>query len=562
MNVWLQQPVEQTRLEIVAEARTTSWRSPLLLGAVLLLAAVVILHGVTRGEFSYNVDESQHAVTGLYVADLVRDHPLTHPIHYTDRYYAQYPALSGVIHWPPFFYLWEGLSFLLLGPTVVAARLCIFFFAALGLSFFFLLVRDFQGDWTAALATALLAVTPTVLLFEKTVMLEVPSMSLALGAVFFWQRYLLQERTRQIYWAVVLASLAMLTKQNAGFLVIFFALTGLWRYGLKWFARPEVLKAFALGFALTAPFYSVVYITHRHTLAYVVGDARISGVHRVMFYWEVLPGQLGRVLLAVSALGILTAWKWEPPRHTVFLLLWLASCYLMFTAIGWMSSRFIICWIPPFVYFAASFLTHLFRAGKLRWAAPLLLIAVVGFTVHRAWAYQRPIVSGYAAAAQQIVARQRPGVILYDGGLPADFIFFMRADDPKRQFIVLRKALYAYRITSRFGGVELVHNREELEATIRDNGVRFIAVSDKPLAFDSQRILRDLVEKAPFHLVGTFPITGTDSSRRDNALLIYENQNWAPPASKFLTIKMLTISHPIVVPFSEYKFLADPPAQK
>jgi len=562
MNVWLQQPVDETPLAIVPNPHTNSWRSPVLLVAVLLFSALVILHGVTRGEFSYNVDETQHAVTGLFVADMVRDHPLIHPVQYAERYYAQYPALSGVIHWPPFFYLWEGLSFLLLGPTVVAARLSILFFGLLGLSFFFLLARDLHGDWTAALATALLAVTPTVLLFEKTVMLEVPSMALALGAIFFWQRYLLGERPRQIYWAVLLASLAMLTKQNAGFLVIFFALTGLWRYGLKWLARPEVLKAFALGFALTAPFYLAVYITHRHTLAYVVGDSRVSGVHRIMFYWEVLPGQLGRVLVAVSVLGILTAWKWEQRRNIVFLLLWLASCYLMFTAIGWMSSRFIICWIPPFIYFAASFLTNLFRVGKLRWVAPLLLIAVLGFTVHRAWAYQRPIVSGYAAAADKIVGLGRPGVILYDGGLPGDFIFFMRADDPKRQFIVLRKALFAYRITSRFGGVELVHSREELDGTIRDNGVRFIAVSDKPLAFDSQKMLRDLVEKPPFHLVGTFPVTGNDSARRDNALLIYENQNWAPPASKFLTIKMLTISHPIVVPFSEYKFLADPPAQK
>src|SRR5262249_13138886 len=163
------------------------------------------------------------------------------------------------------------------------------------------------------------------------------------------------------------------------------------------------------------------------------------------------------------------------------------------------------------------------------------------------------------AAAQQIIGLQRPGVILYDGGLPGDFIFFMRADDSKRQFIVLRKALYAYRITRRFGSVELVHNQEEVEETIRNNGVRFIVVSDGPMAFDSQKILRDLLEKPPFHLVGIFPITGNDSVRLDNDLRIYENQNWTPPSpNQFLTIKMLTISHPIVVPFSEYKFLQNP----
>jgi len=71
----------------------------------------------------------------------------------------------------------------------------------------------------------------------------------------------------------------------------------------------------------------------------------------------------------------------------------------------------------------------------------------------------------------------------------------------------------------------------------------------------------EIVPKA-FHIVGTFPVTGDDWSRRDNALAICENQNWAPSANKFLNIEMLTISHPIMVPFSEYKFLEDAAAPK
>ncbi|MGA8441362.1 MAG: hypothetical protein WB714_24285, partial [Candidatus Sulfotelmatobacter sp.] len=56
---------------------TARWdhRSTVLLLCVLASAMVVTLRGVRLGEFSYNVDETQHAVTGLYVADLVRDHP-------------------------------------------------------------------------------------------------------------------------------------------------------------------------------------------------------------------------------------------------------------------------------------------------------------------------------------------------------------------------------------------------------------------------------------------------------------------------------------------------------
>src|SRR5215831_2367038 len=101
----------------------------LLIGAVTLVCAVVS-RNIQTGEFDYNVDEAQHAVTGLFVADFFRDHPLRHPVQYAYTYYAQYPAV-GIVHWPPLFYLFEGWSFLLLGPTVIAARLTILFFVVL-----------------------------------------------------------------------------------------------------------------------------------------------------------------------------------------------------------------------------------------------------------------------------------------------------------------------------------------------------------------------------------------------------------------------------------------------
>jgi hypothetical protein len=77
------------------ETRGWDRRSTGLLLCVLVIASVAIVRGIRVGEFSYNVDETQHAVTGLYVADLVRDHPLAHPVAYTYRYYAQSSALRS-----------------------------------------------------------------------------------------------------------------------------------------------------------------------------------------------------------------------------------------------------------------------------------------------------------------------------------------------------------------------------------------------------------------------------------------------------------------------------------
>lgn len=78
-------PVRQLA-EIVTTRARPRWGDRLALAAVLALSTIVIAHGIHKGEFSFNVDETIHATTGLYFADLVRDLPLSHPVQYTYRY--------------------------------------------------------------------------------------------------------------------------------------------------------------------------------------------------------------------------------------------------------------------------------------------------------------------------------------------------------------------------------------------------------------------------------------------------------------------------------------------
>jgi len=227
------------RLALPTMPQSATWgkRATILLLGVLLVTSATILRGIHVGEFSYNVDETQHAMTGLFVADLVHDHPVSHPVEYTYRYYAQYPALSGVIHWPPLFYCFEGLFFLALGPTVVAARLTILCFALMGSVFWFLLVRKVLNDWAAALSAMWLPLLPDVLLFEKTVMLEIPLLACCLAASYFWISYLLENKKSHLYWFALFASGALLTKQNGVYLILFCAFSGLLCGGWKLFLR-------------------------------------------------------------------------------------------------------------------------------------------------------------------------------------------------------------------------------------------------------------------------------------------------------------------------------------
>src|SRR5208283_294108 len=130
----------------------------LLLGAVALVC-IMAGRDIRKGEFDFYVDEAQHAVTGLFVADAMRDLPFRHPVQYAYRYYAQYPAVA-ILHWPPLFYAFEGMSFLLLGPSVVSARLTVILFTVVLLYQWFLLVEELQDSYTAGIATAVLGLLP------------------------------------------------------------------------------------------------------------------------------------------------------------------------------------------------------------------------------------------------------------------------------------------------------------------------------------------------------------------------------------------------------------------
>jgi len=194
-----------------------------------------------------------------------------------------------------------------------------------------------------------------------------------------------------------------------------------------------------------------------------------------------------------------------------------------------------------------------FRKPWLRVAGFAAAVVVLGATLASARTFHRPYVTGYAAVPKRILQESKSAIILFDGPLPGNFIFFMRADDPDRRFLVLRKALYAYRIKKSGGGVELVHSPQEIVDLIHDDGVRFIVVSDRvPLDFESQKMLRDVLKGPSYKELGRFPIGGDEVLPLNSSLILYENLNWTPPAAKYLTIKMLTTGHDIVVPFDAF----------
>ncbi len=530
---------------------------------LLLLAILLILaRHIGKGEFSYNVDETQHAFTGVYIADLIHDHPIGHLVEYTYIYYGRYPALAGIIYYPPLFHVCEGLVFLLLGPSVVTARLTILLFAFVGLWFWYRLIEELHSRSAAILATVLLAFTPCMLLFAKTVMLEVPSLAMCIVACYFWISFLRKERSSSLLWFGLTGALATLTKHNSVFLLLFcvLSISALRKWGLLW--RRATIGALAIGICLTGPYY---YLFHKLVWPTVVGDLteKQTMAVRLTYYWRAIPSLTGWVVVVFALAGLLTCPWWNRRENNWVFLSWILSVWSTMTLIGHKEARYVIYLVPAVVYFA---LWPVMMASSQRvWLRISSLAAVAGVVAYltwSAWWYERPNVTGFAAVAREIRQLSDSGVILVDTDIPANLIFFIRREDQVRHFVVLRKALYTIRIKESLGEEELIHTSEGVKKLMSDDGIRFVVVSNRPPAkFPIEVTLREMLEGPQFRLVGRYPVDGNSPVWKNYYLSLYENLQAHAPAAQSLRIPMLTMHSDNVISFEKLGITPEPAAQ-
>lgn len=561
---WRRTPVEAAGVLPVATMLSDTliyiqkrYRTALLIG-VMALVCVVVLHHIRRGEFDFNVDEAEHGVTGLFAVDALHDLPVRHPVQYAYRYYAQYPAIA-IVHWPPLFYVVEGLSFSVLGLGVVAARGTVLLFALLLSYQWFRLVEELQDTFTAAVSVCMLALLPTVLLFEKTVMLEIPSLALSVASIRAWIRYLEQGERASLYKFAFWFSSAMLCKQTSVYVPVFCLMTLIATRRWKRLWGRDVCLAALLIVVLVGPFYVLMLVSQGASVAQDLGSHQMTGPQRFLFYWKTLPGTLTIPIAGLSVLGFLLSRRWNSGGQTLPMACWILAGYLTFTFFGQRESRFAIYWFPPLVYFAAGLLTRGFRIPLLRTAMRCVAVGIVVVMAIRGWAYERPYIAGYENVASRLVQTYHSGIVLFDGKVPGNFVFYMRAVDPRRQFLVLRKSLYASDVRANQNSEELVTSREDLLNLFKEDGIRFVVVSENtPLEFRSQVTLRECLLSDQFQLLGRFAIQSNQPSWQGRSLLLYENRQWVSPAVRLLRIRMLTLPYDIVVPLDQFDFVRDP----
>ena len=531
--------------------RPLSTKAPWLPAAVVILLAIPLLaHGIRRGDFYFNDDETLHAVGGLFFADVLHDWPITDPMHYGLRWYAHYPAL-GIGVWPPLVYLVEGIFFLVLGPSPVTARLAILSFALFGLYYWYRLVAKLLNQWAAVFATLLFALLPFVLIFERSVMLEVPALSLCIAATSSWLSYLESEEPKELYWFALFSALALLTKQLSIYLVLFCLLTLLTEKKLRLLRTRSMLVALGMILLLAGPFYVFAF-----RLAFTVAKLDVipkgnEHLNALLFYPHALLVQLGLPLLVLSMVGIVTCRWWASTRLLRLIGAWIAACYLAFSFLRDKDPRFAIYWIPAFLLLIIGPLTSSAVPRRARIITVPVLALLIAHETWVAWHFQREYVSGYEPIARKIMENGRPGFVLFDGQLPGNFVFYVRTLDPKRECVVLRKVLYATLIGKSIGSVEFVHDRAELVRLLSLYGVRYIVVDNGPTEFDIQKTLRNYLQDSPYRLLATFPIESNAAYWKGRKFFVYESPAPLEVTAQSLDLTMLTMGRKIVIPIND-----------
>lgn len=547
---------------------------------VLGLASLLVLWTINDGELGGIPDTYAHTMIGVFFADFIREgaflNPLQKIMDYVWNYYAHYNNIS-LLHWPHLFHLVEGLFFLTFGISDTVARLVTYFFFLFGLTYFYRLLRLMFDDWTAFLASLLLITSPIILFMARTVSLEIPSVSLSLVATYYFYAYVREARLPDAILAAIFTGLALLTKQTSVYLLGFFGLFSLYKCVQDkrvFFAWGHLMIFVVIVGLLTAPYYIVSFLYHSDVIfkdSYK-GYQHYLSLHTYLYYFATLPKQLTWTTIALlvgSLLSLLTPLGRPVREQEVFLLLWAASCYLLFTALGSKEPRYIIYWVPALCALAALPVRRLAAQLSSRTAQRSLALVMVALfsaaTLTEAAVTPRPRVSGNEEVSRFLLSRippERKEIVFFDGDFSAygALVLALRQADPDRRLYLFRstKFLYAIAIFPHYALWEIRTKEEEIKEFFRTYGIRYICIHFLPVP-DWEKLpalstLRTMMLTDPdFALVKKFPMVfhidnGGDLARHQGELLLYEYRKATPvPLDLDLELPMPSIGKTITI---------------
>lgn len=502
-------------------------RDAWLLALLLVFAAVVLGRGLTVGGFRYG-DSAAHAMDGVLIHDWVSAGPRAwlHPLEFAERQYAHYPALGIGRHYPPGFAIIEAGFFAVFGISVSTAKLCVLTFGLAAIAGTYLFIRRFADHYAALLGAAAMLTLPATTEWGRQVMLEVPTLAVAIGAALAYDAYLRFPTLGRLLLSLAVSALAVGFKQTAVFLWGAIAITtcvAAARRALPWrHAVGSVVAAIAAGSA-------VLLSLDGHASQLLRGLPVVPerwSVAALTYYLRALPSQTGWGILALAAIGVVGG-RHKLGMRGVFLSAWLLACYGMVTIADYKNERHFFLGLFPIAVCSGLGLHVLLRCTP-RWlperisaCTALLWLGTTGIAspIDDSVNYG-PIV---VANADRITGH----AVLIAGLREGDFVFAVRQHVPWRRAVVLRgsKVLYTCNGRPDLDYAANVDSLGQLAELMRGLALRtlFVERAQKVQVRPEALLRRYLQGGDEYRRIASYPLpAATDERRRDATMDVYE----------------------------------------
>jgi len=315
--------------------------------ALILVRSLQIHAHADQASFDTYPDEPAHYLSGLMVRDYIAHGFSGSPVRFAIDYYLHIPYF-GVGHWPPLFYVLEGLWMMVFGQSRVAVLWLIASITALLLATIFLVARRFVSAPAAACAGLLFCLLPQVEWNNNLVMTDTTVALLGLWATLALGRYLNTKRTSFALGFGILTGMTILTKYTGLYLMLlpiaFVVLRRRWGMLRQW------------SFWLPLGVVGIIWLpwlalTHRFARTGLRLED-FASLSKVPLYLKIFLLQNGLVLgalLAVAWVLVLLKWKSLNELETVLLLQPPVLGLLMLVAPVPTEGRYLIPTLPALI---------------------------------------------------------------------------------------------------------------------------------------------------------------------------------------------------------------------
>lgn len=468
------------------------------LAAMLLFTGLIvglqIYGGAYEAEFTGHPDEAAHFVSSLLVRDYIGLWPPVDPMPWAVQYYIHYPKVA-IGQWPPGYYVIQALWWVLFPAGRSSALWLNVGMSVSAMALFYGLARRIRPGWPILYTGTLLLLTPVMQEANAMVMSDVSSLLAGLSVMYFLTRLLEEPRAKYLlYLAAALAAALVIKGTGAALLgapVFALVASGAWR-GLRVGRVVSILAATGI------PMAAIYLLQYRGSWHAILSW---SGVTFQMF-WSVgqVPRLAGVVCLAVAAIGAAVALRARSTRLAgpgSWAAVCAASVFASFLVISYFlrairEPRHWIVLIPALLLLVLALYAWL----EERWPR-LALLALFPLLVTYPFSIYRQTQQGFRAVAAQLRLPARMLVSSAMGWSEGPWIAVVAAGEARPGSTIVRATKLL--ADTDWNGTRynaLVHNGEEMERTLDENGIDIVVLHQATVrnGMPHHQLLREFVQ--------------------------------------------------------------------